>query len=246
MAPSHPYQRLDAPDQTSSTHRKPLITPCQLISLLFTLLFLMLVIFQAQILSVFAKIHFGQCSCAQPTRTETFHEREELMKFGEEGDKAWRALLPANKEPDMWEGVIFVALNETYRLPYGVSYLHALHCLGAVRKTLLYGDSGRLQHNVDKQHHVGHCLSYVAQHVLCSADDTIERASPPKDAAGNYIHQADGIEGKGEIHRCRDRSKTEEILGKLRAMETLKYPGKKGEADTLDALYEECPECFGE
>jgi len=83
--------------------------------------------------------------------------------------------------------------------------------------------------------------------VLCSADDTIERVKPRRDAAGNYLPDSEGGQKeRQELHTCRDRSKTEEILHELTnaAPETLKYPKPKRDVDRLDVLFEECPTCF--
>jgi hypothetical protein len=45
-----------------------------------------------------------------------FRQHKELEAVGEEGDRAWRALLPPNARKKMWDGVVFVPLNETYSL----------------------------------------------------------------------------------------------------------------------------------
>ncbi|KAF2807049.1 uncharacterized protein BDZ99DRAFT_573718 [Mytilinidion resinicola] len=242
-----PYQHLDDPYdyESSPTPRKPIFTACRAFSVVFAVAVFAVIIFQAQIWTLLQKIHFGQCGGAI-THNVLFHDRKDLGDAGAVGDQAWKALMPP-PTADSREGVITVQINETYTLPYEASYTHALHCLDAMRNMFFHEPASVLQANIKKREHMGHCLSYVAQHVLCSADDTIERVKPPRDSAGNYLpEEGDGQSARQELHTCRDRSKTEQILHELTHAEprSLKYPEVRREVDRLDEYYEECPGCF--
>lgn len=57
-------------------------------------------------------------------------------------------------------------------------------------------------HGPTLQHHVEHCLSYLRQGIMCSADPTVENLS--------HVHGKKTDEGWGNTHVCRDWSALKE------------------------------------
>jgi len=65
----------------------------------------------------------------------------------------------------------FVRLGDDYRV-FAVSMYHQLHCLSALQTAMTTKTSGSSSSPMDI--HVQHCLNYLRQFILCSADDTVE------------------------------------------------------------------------
>ncbi|KAL3479017.1 hypothetical protein BJX99DRAFT_245222 [Aspergillus californicus] len=96
-------------------------------------------------------------------------------------------------------------------LGVGVAMMHQMHCLISLRGLIFpdnnvksadsfngakeTGDPGR------DQDHWSHCFEYIAQAIMCSADDTLEitkkRITPD---GGAWWH----VDGVGAIHQCKD------------------------------------------
>jgi hypothetical protein len=86
------------------------------------------------------------------------------------------------------------------RRTFLLGMFHELHCLNTIRIAVINHDSP-----IASSHHVQHCLNYMRQLFLCSADDTLE----PYDFLGrNY-----GKERVGVTRRCRDWSQVYDDLG---------------------------------
>ena len=87
--------------------------------------------------------------------------------------------------------------NQTYL----VSMIHQLHCLDLIR-------AAYVTKKTDFPGHVGHCMRYLLQAVLCNADPTLEEEGweMVDGKMQHYVHQW-GVE-----HRCRDRSALEKYL----------------------------------
>ncbi|KAJ5165642.1 uncharacterized protein N7500_007472 [Penicillium coprophilum] len=132
-----------------------------------------------------------------------FHTSKELEDLSTAGDASWQQLTTTNDGGFLW-----VRHNETYRTGWGISMFHSLHCLGLLREIV----KTKSDHsNSDSHHashadaaHAGHCLSYIAQSLLCSADGTLERPKSILDENGDILR--DDINGEGVEHRCRDHS----------------------------------------
>lgn len=95
-------------------------------------------------------------------------------------DDDWAKLFPTDG---------FVELGPNNRA-FQLSMIHQLHCLDVIRV-------GFVVNGTDAARHIQHCLRYLVQAVLCTADTTLE-----VDVFGDrLLHAADGV---GMIHRCRD------------------------------------------
>jgi hypothetical protein len=161
------------------------------------------------------------CSCEQPnasgndelTRTpssadlQAFRRRPELEDMTEVGDAIWSTISSTKQGGFLW-----VRYNETYKTGHGVSMFHALHCLSMIRDAVKGPKSGAGAHShgskrgihegkSEEEMHLGHCLSYVAQSLLCSADGTLERPKTYTDDAGNVLK--DDIDGEDIQHQCK-------------------------------------------
>lgn len=157
------------------------------------------------------------CFCEEPsesgkpgelTRTppsahlQVFHARPELEDMSQVGDAAWAAISSTQQGGFLW-----VRHNETYKTGHGVSMFHALHCLSIVRDFVRgpkgpHGSKRHIHHGKSEEEmHVGHCLSYIAQSLLCSADGTLERPKTYTDGAGNVLR--DDVDGEDIKHQCR-------------------------------------------
>ncbi|PQE27914.1 Tat pathway signal sequence protein [Rutstroemia sp. NJR-2017a BBW] len=88
--------------------------------------------------------------------------------------------------------------------PVAFSVFHQLHCLDGIRHAYWTmrngnhseeGNSHHAEHSADT--HIRHCLEYIRQSLICSADTTIELAE--KAAEGKV-----GVRGFGTEHICRD------------------------------------------
>ncbi|KAM7214613.1 protein of unknown function (DUF3328) domain containing protein [Rhypophila decipiens] len=110
-------------------------------------------------------------------------------------------------------------------LGFGVSMFHQLHCLNMIRSQFLDGmqkdvngvpeniqtttsdedEEDELEKKLRKSErvHLLHCFEYIAQAILCAADDALE-ASQPTDVGNG--EQVNGVNGENEIHQCRDAS----------------------------------------
>ncbi|RAH40808.1 uncharacterized protein BO95DRAFT_436305 [Aspergillus brunneoviolaceus CBS 621.78] len=80
---------------------------------------------------------------------------------------------------------------------YVISLLHQLHCVGELKHILLdwerYGNITTLKHGT-------HCVEYLRQAVMCSADLSLEKP--------RYLSNASfqGSNGWDAVHKCRDWS----------------------------------------
>lgn len=138
---------------------------------------------------------------------ETFRARPELEDMTEVGDAVWSTISSTKQGGFLW-----VRYNETYKTGHGVSMFHALHCLSIIRDVVKVSKSGPVAHShgfkrdihagkSEDEIHMGHCLSYIAQSLLCSADGTLERPRTFTDDAGNVLR--DDIDGEDIIHQCK-------------------------------------------
>ncbi|KAF7875143.1 hypothetical protein EAF04_002315 [Stromatinia cepivora] len=105
-------------------------------------------------------------------------------------------------------GFIMVDEGDGVTKGYGVTMFHQLHCLGMIR-TMLFGGAMNHDHEVQGAEwsknplHFLHCLDYIAQGIICTADDTLEVPKPTTNAMGKVV---DGIDGMGHEHQCRNAS----------------------------------------
>ncbi|KAK8091118.1 hypothetical protein PG994_000623 [Apiospora phragmitis] len=111
-------------------------------------------------------------------------------------------------------GMVSVQTADGPARKWGVSMWHQLHCLSLFR-ALLSGEThhhhGSSRRPEDHENfmfqefgsvHWVHCLDYLAEGILCAADETLE---PPKTVtmpSGETIDFVDGL-GSGSVHKCR-------------------------------------------
>ncbi|KAA1475293.1 hypothetical protein DENSPDRAFT_883454 [Dentipellis sp. KUC8613] len=87
---------------------------------------------------------------------------------------------------------------------FGLAMYHQLHCVDSLRRAILglapHGETrlGKMGKEGWQEDHVGHCLNYLRQSILCAADLTLE----PEVVEG----EMDAEEGLGVTHVCKDWS----------------------------------------
>jgi hypothetical protein len=112
-------------------------------------------------------------------------------RYGMHDDNDWASVTP------LGHGFVKVGPGEDF---YAISMYHQLHCLNGFRK-MLSGEqrnASRIEHD---EQHVLHCLSYLRQMVLCSADITLEPAFSAENTDGRKTKAAYGT---GVTHQCKD------------------------------------------
>lgn len=100
---------------------------------------------------------------------------------------AHRAILPLTE----------VSLNSVLQV-YGVSVFHQLHCVNMLRLNMYPEEFHWTMPGQSPEHirkHRDHCIDYLRQAVMCSADVTFEPWGEV------------GVNGMGAIHQCRDFQK---------------------------------------
>ncbi|KAK2600542.1 hypothetical protein N8I77_010069 [Diaporthe amygdali] len=122
-----------------------------------------------------------------------------------EGDKLWDKLMP------LGSGFVRVPYPRRFDMPaskaieddpeeaeiYSLSALHQLHCLGVIR------DVVKKYEKHDKSRFAGagheyHCIDYIRQSIMCSADTTLDFAELQPDG------RRKGFSGANSTHQCRD------------------------------------------
>lgn len=160
----------------------------------------------------------------------------------EAGDAIWSTVSSTKQGGFLW-----VRYNETYKTGYGVSMFHALHCLSVIRDATKGSKSGAVAHShgfkrgihegkSEEEMHIGHCLSYIAQSLLCSADGTLERPKTYTDDAGNVLR--DDVDGEDIQHRCNGAGYLREKIEQTEQRPLDSLPGLK-EGATMWDLFDE-------
>ncbi|KAK7708892.1 hypothetical protein SLS64_006372 [Diaporthe eres] len=122
-----------------------------------------------------------------------------------EGDKLWDKLMPIGS------GFVRVPHPRRFDMPasktieddpdeaeiYSLSALHQLHCLGVIR------DVVKKYEKHDKSRFAGagheyHCIDYIRQSIMCSADTTLDFAELQPDG------RRKGFSGANSTHQCTD------------------------------------------
>jgi hypothetical protein len=112
-------------------------------------------------------------------------------RYGMHDDNDWASVTP------LGHGFVKIGSGEDF---YAISMYHQLHCLNGFRKMLSgeHRNASRIEHD---EQHVLHCLSYLRQMVLCSADITLEPAFSAENTDGRKTKAAYGT---GVTHQCKD------------------------------------------
>lgn len=98
---------------------------------------------------------------------------------------------------------------------YGViGMLHALHCLGGIRRAMQTARNDALSRNghdigldYKSDPHWPHCFHYLRELILCHADDTIERAHFLNGTVSLAGQAPAFFEGQLDVRQCRDSEK---------------------------------------
>ncbi|KAL4989840.1 hypothetical protein BDW68DRAFT_155877 [Aspergillus falconensis] len=85
-----------------------------------------------------------------------------------------------------------------------IAMMHQLHCLVTIRR-MIFPENNNIEESMSSSHdpgleHMSHCFEYLAQAIICHADDTME---PPfkKIEDGKAFWS---VTGEGATHQCRD------------------------------------------
>ncbi|RAK99261.1 uncharacterized protein BO80DRAFT_446550 [Aspergillus ibericus CBS 121593] len=146
-----------------------------------------------------------------PPITRKFHSLTPLLGVHPDtsqspsADISWESLLlPQNG------GMLRVQTSNDTVTDYGISMFHQLHCLTVLRGLIFPGTSQHHGASTSPSHsgdahedavHWAHCFDYIAQAIICAADDTIEPPHSVIDKDGKSVLVIDGI---GHTHQCRD------------------------------------------
>ncbi|KAL1964933.1 hypothetical protein VTN77DRAFT_6286 [Rasamsonia byssochlamydoides] len=144
-----------------------------------------------------------------------FRELEALEDLGAGGDLAWDSIILPDKG-----GYVYVKSNDSAAgpEPWGVGMFHSLHCLVILRAVIQESQGVTTGEKMDDDHdhltrrsdihvapdHFKHCLSYLAQSIICAADGTLEPPHIAYDANGHITEYT--VDGIGVWHQCKDTS----------------------------------------
>ncbi|CCM00861.1 uncharacterized protein FIBRA_02907 [Fibroporia radiculosa] len=125
-------------------------------------------------------------------------------RYGLQDDADWASLFPAGGD-----GFIKIQRGDT-QVYYGVAMYHQLHCLDGLRgafNELAAGNRSRLDMH---REHAAHCLGYLRQVALCSADITLE--STYYEVLSDGTLDGPQTNGSGAVHRCGDWVQVRQFL----------------------------------
>ncbi|KZT01791.1 uncharacterized protein LAESUDRAFT_686230 [Laetiporus sulphureus 93-53] len=116
-------------------------------------------------------------------------------RYGMHDDNDWASVIPHG------HGFVRIATGDKEPTDddyYAVSMYHQMHCLNSFRRMFNGRNDSRADHDGA---HALHCLTYLRQMVLCSADITLEPAFATQNVDGRKTQAAYGT---GVTHVCRD------------------------------------------
>ncbi|KAK0614941.1 hypothetical protein B0T17DRAFT_619784 [Bombardia bombarda] len=126
-------------------------------------------------------------------------------------DAAWEALNPG----ELFSSLGFIQIDEhgqaiAYDGSVGdlsrtkvVSVFHQMHCLDALRRSVVASAASPLEFSYlapHLSHHWGHCFDYLRQAIMCAADVTLEKLQTGQDRHTLIP----GVDGWGTTHMCRN------------------------------------------
>ncbi|KAL2870032.1 uncharacterized protein BJX67DRAFT_378582 [Aspergillus lucknowensis] len=92
----------------------------------------------------------------------------------------------------------------------GIAMMHQLHCLIVLRGLIFKENSVDAVNSTSDPHMLGdkakdedhwsHCFDYIAQALLCAADDTLEKPKKVVQDGDAWWH----VDGVGAVHQCKD------------------------------------------
>ncbi|CAL8574732.1 hypothetical protein XPA_000685 [Xanthoria parietina] len=219
----------------SRTPSLPLI-----ISSIIAVLVMLSIIFHSNINSAFRDLESNR---HHPRRiiTTVFQDRPILENLSPSANEEWKRALLTPKGGFLW-----VQYNITAEQPYGISMFHGLHCLKMLREVIQSShhpatNKGNEHHPRTAQYtehgqslnHIGHCIGYIAQHLMCAADSTIEPSKITLDASGQATQFM--VDGEGYQHQYRDHSGLRRIVERSEREAVKPWEWKMG--DTVESVW---------
>ena len=116
--------------------------------------------------------------------------------------RAWDALIsPAHgfvrvEKPEDYGLKPGITLDQGRGEGYALSVFHQIHCLSAIRKLLAMPPPDNDDSLLERNHHIKHCLDYLRDQIMCSADTSLEHAR----VGGTGTE----VDSWGVVHQCRD------------------------------------------
>ncbi|KAL8989127.1 MAG: hypothetical protein Q9177_001925 [Variospora cf. flavescens] len=196
--------------QGSQTPSLPL-----LVSSIIAVILVLTIVFYSNIDSVFRTLGANRHQHNRKLTT-TFTDQPTLENLSFSGNQDWERALLTPKGGFLW-----TQYNVTAERPYGISMFHGLHCLKMLReviqeshpattKTGVEGGQEQVKKHTKSLNHIGHCIGYIAQHLMCAADGTIEPSKITYDDSGHAIQFQ--VDGEGFQHQCKDASRLRRIV----------------------------------
>ncbi|KAL8948068.1 MAG: hypothetical protein Q9183_007723 [Haloplaca sp. 2 TL-2023] len=223
------------PPTGSRTPSLPII-----VSSIIALLVILSVIFHSNINSAFRRFESNRHHRLHHVTT-IFRDKPVFENLSPSGDAEWERALLTPKGGFLW-----VQYNGTTERPYGISMFHALHCLKMLREVIQKspgmvekehkGQGGMHGHETghgQDMDHIGHCIGYIAQHLLCAADSTIEPSKITLDKEG-FATQFQ-VDGKGFQHQCRDHSELKKVVERSEKQAVKEWNWRMG--DTVESVW---------
>lgn len=132
--------------------------------------------------------------------------------YGLYADSDWRSLFPGGDSGFITLGATRGAFlssdhkstSQWSQNVFAVGMYHQLHCLDVFRHSYVAAKAGALVYpgnGTGVDHHINHCLSYMREMVLCTADTTLIHTREVEPMGGKGRYEATSI---GTVHRCRD------------------------------------------
>ncbi|KAL9046811.1 MAG: hypothetical protein Q9214_000453 [Letrouitia sp. 1 TL-2023] len=167
-----------------------------------------------------------------------FREWPLIGDLSPSADKAWeQTLLTSNG------GFLYVGDDKAVDREWGISMFHALHCLKMLRIVIrtsemmnVTGDPGSFETPAGlhmSPEHIGHCIGYIAQYILCAADGTIEPPEVWRNDHGEIIKAE--VNGHGYQHQCRDARSLWKASTKSAKADIEAWGWKSG--DTIESVF---------
>ncbi|KAF2641000.1 hypothetical protein P280DRAFT_517238 [Massarina eburnea CBS 473.64] len=207
---------------------------CTIQRIVFFTSFLLLVIF----VTIFSQNPPTFSQETTPTTSDTERSYpQQFHGFISDDPSGW-ASRPLSKQG----GFLITQYNETYKVAYGVSMFHALHCVEMLRVMITpEEEEGHMMHLAsgiesqvgDTRRHLVHCLDYIIQVLKCGGDATIEPPTLTLDDEGNILKQE--VTADGSVHICKNTDSLYDLATKSEVMPLPWFEARSG--DTVEDLF---------
>ncbi|KAF2179088.1 hypothetical protein K469DRAFT_641757 [Zopfia rhizophila CBS 207.26] len=191
--------------------------------------------------------HSDQASTSPGTILTTFNEAIALSGTDAAAQETWDALMATggpNDSHNIERGLVWTYYNETQRIPYSVAMWHALHCLNMLHRRLYTSPDNWASFSASfsdfefkQTGHLPHCFGYLAQHILCAGDTTLEKPVLEWGGEKGDVLMRVGVTGSGTPHQCKDLSEARRIVKNIEGRSHLLPPLQWEPASTLESVY---------